>query len=154
MTRRVHDTDRALAAVRRVREAREQDSRLGLQQALATSRAREAAAERARVRVEQAPAFGGGTPGDFWLHVRHGAALAQASAEAARQAENGRLVAEEAAGRWRHDRQQVRVADLLLDRRAEERRAERARREQRELDDLAAQGWLRRLRDRSPEVAR
>lgn len=147
MSPRVHESDRALAAVRRVREARERDSRLGLQQALATSRARDAAADRTRARVEHAPAFGTGTPADFWLHAQRGAALAQAATDAAEQAETGRLVAEEAAGRWRHDRQQVRVVDLLLDRRAEERRLERARREERELDDLAAQGWLRRSRE-------
>ena len=53
-------------------------------------------------------------------------------------------VADEARRRWVADRSAVRVAELLLDRRAEARAEERARREAADLDDLAATGWLRR----------
>jgi hypothetical protein len=41
------------------------------------------------------------------------------------------------------DRQAVRTVELLLERRADERRAELARREAVDLDELASQGWLR-----------
>jgi flagellar biosynthesis chaperone FliJ len=42
---------------------------------------------------------------------------------------------------------------MLLERRAQARAEERARRETRELDDLAAQAWLRRRGDTEEEVA-
>ena len=138
-----HPQDRALAAVRRVRGARERDSKIGLQQALATARQRAEAAERATQKVTEVPGFGAGTVGDFHRHVLHTTVLAADARAAADSAESGRLLAEEATGRWQRDRAALRVADLLLERRAEQRAAERARREAAELDDLAAQGWLR-----------
>jgi hypothetical protein len=104
--------DRGLVAVRRVREARERDSRAGLEQALAETRQRAATAEVSRARLAAAPTFGSGT-------------------------------AEEARRRWGLDRRAVRTVELLLERRAAERRADRARREAADLDELAAQGWLR-----------
>jgi hypothetical protein len=136
--------DRSLNAVRRVREAREQDSRFGLQRMLATSRQRDAEAAQAAARLTAEPAFGSGTPADLTAHVARTTWLVAAQAEADRRAEAGRAVAAEAAHRWQLDKQQVRVVELLLDRRARARAEERARREARELDDLAAQGWLRR----------
>ena len=142
MSARQHD--RSLNAVRRVREAREQDSRFGLQRMLATSRQRDAEAQQAADRLAAEPAFGSGTPADLTAHGARTAWLATEPVDAARRAEAGRAVAAEAAHRWQLDKQQVRVVDLLLDRRARARAEERARREARELDDLAAQGWLRR----------
>ncbi len=138
------EPDRALGAVRRVRDAREQDSRIGLQHALAAARTRDAEAERARARLDQAPAFGTGSVADFRGHVLHVTALAQGEQQAAQRAESSRAVADEATRRWQRDRTELRVVDLLLERRAAERAEERGRREARELDDLAAQGWLRR----------
>jgi hypothetical protein len=139
----IHEQDRALGAVRRVRTAREQDSRIGLQVALATSRQRRREAERANARLVQAPRFGVGSLTEFHGHVLHVTALAQAELLAADRAESSRAVAQEATVRWQRDRTALRVVDLLLERRAEERADERDRREARELDDLAAQGWLR-----------
>ncbi len=139
----VHEQDRALGAVRRVRTAREQDSRIGLQQALAVSRERDQEAEQAQARLLGAPTFSAGTLADFRLHVLRMNGLAEAQRAAAGRAETSRAVAEEATRRWQHDRSHLRVVDLLLERRAEERAQERDRRDARELDDLAAQGWLR-----------
>lgn len=142
--------DRGLVAVRRVREARERDSRLGLQQALATTRQHEAEAAEARSRLDTAPGFGTGTADEYRVYTLLVRALAQSVVEKEEVVRRSTTVAEEARRRWGLDRQAVRTVELLLERRAEERRAHRARIEAAELDDLAAQGWLR---ARAAEVA-
>jgi flagellar export protein FliJ len=139
-----HEQDRGLAAVRRVRAAREDDSRIGLQRALAESRRRAEEADRLRTGLEAAPAFAAGSVLDFHRHSQRLTALAEATRAAGDAAATSARVADEAAGRWQHDRTEVRAVDLLLQRRAEVRAAERDRRETHELDDLAAVGWLRR----------
>ncbi len=138
-----HPQDRALVAVRRVRAARERDSRIGLQQALVAARTRADEAAAAQQRLRQAPAFAEGSATDLHVHVLHTRLLAADAHAAAERAEAGRLLTEEASAHWQRDRSALRVAELLLERRAEERAAERDRREARALDDLAAQGWLR-----------
>jgi flagellar export protein FliJ len=139
--------DRALMAVRRVRDSREQDSRIGLQQALVSVRAREEQAARASARRTGDAGFGAGTVVDFQAYVARQAALVAHEQDARDRVESSRLVADEAERRWHADRQQVRTVELLLERRARVRREERARREARELDDLAGQAWLRRSSD-------
>ena len=136
--------DRGLTAVRRVRSARETDSRIGLQHALAALRDREAEAARAADRLDHAPRFGAGSTGEFAAHLIHVGALAHDQARTALAAASSATVADEATRRWQQDRTAVRAVELLLERRAAERAAERVRREAAELDDLAAQGWLRR----------
>ena len=136
--------DRALSAVRRVRAVRENDSRIGLQHALAESRRRAEEAERALQAVATAPAFAEGTVAQFLGHTQRLTGLAGASRSAEDAAATSSRVAEEATRRWQHDRTEVRVVDLLLERRAAERAAERERRLVAELDDLAAVGWQRR----------
>ena len=143
------EEDRALAALRRVRDSREQDSRFGLQQALHAVRLRDEEAEVARSRRAATLSFGAGSLADFHAYRTFTAGMARAEEVATDRARSSRLVADEAERRWQHDRQEVRVVDLLLERRAQQRRAERARREAAELDDLATQSWLRR---RSAEV--
>jgi flagellar protein FliJ len=138
----VHE-DRALNAVRRVRDSREQDSRFGLQHALNAARRREEDLREARESRGAAASFSVGSTTDFAQHLAHVAALAALEARAAERVEGSRLVAAEATRRWQRDRQQVRVVDLLLERRAEQRAAERRRHEAHELDDLATQAWLR-----------
>ncbi len=138
-----HEQDRALEAVRRVRTVREQDSRFGLTVSLTSEQARAVEAEAAQQRREQAPAFGVGSVQDFASHVGRVSGLVALENRATARATASRVVAEEARHRWQHDRKQVRVVDLLLERRAAERAEERARREQARLDDLATQGWLR-----------
>jgi flagellar export protein FliJ len=140
---KAREEDRGLRAVRRVREVRETDSRFGLSVALGSVRDRDAEVERAARRVAEAERFHAGTVADFRGHVDRLAGLVQLHAQATARAAASRTVAAEAQRRWRHDRQQVRVVDLLLERRAAARAEERARREQAQLDDLASQGWLR-----------
>lgn len=141
---RSHEQDRGLTAVRRVRSARENDSRIGLQQSLAETRRKQAEATRLRLLLEAAPGFGTGTVVDFRLHTQRLTGLAEAGSRAEDAAASSARVAEEAGRRWQHDRTEVRVVDLLLERRAAARAAERTRREAAELDDLAAVGWLSR----------
>ena len=136
--------DAALNAVRRVRAVRENDSRIGLQRALAESRERAELAQRADARVRDAAGFESGGVADFHAHVGRLAALADARAAMQRSADLAERVAAQAARRWQQDKTEVRVAELLLERRAAERAAERDRRTRAELDDLAAVGWLRR----------
>lgn len=135
--------DRGLNAVRRVRNSREQDSRYGLQHALNAVRRRDAEVEQARARRAGAVSFAAGSLAEFRSHVARSTGLAELERQAVDRAESSRLVADEATRRWQHDRQQVRVVDLLLERRGEQRAQERARREAHELDDLATQAWLR-----------
>ena len=139
-----HDEDRGLTAVRRVRSARENDSRAGLQHALAETRRKQDEATRLRTMLETAPGFTDGSVVDFRLHTQRMSGLAEAGTRAVSAAATSARVADEAESRWQHDRTEVRVVDLLLDRRAAARAAERVRREAAELDDLAAVGWLRR----------
>jgi flagellar export protein FliJ len=137
------DADRGLNAVRRVREVRERDSRIGLQQALLAARAREAEAEAARARLAAAPHFGSGSAAEYQAFVLRVTALAESVLERQEELRRTTAVAEEARRRWGIDRQAVRTVGLLLERRAEERLQEAARREAADLDELAAQGWLR-----------
>lgn len=135
--------DRALNAVRRVREAREQDSRYGLARALAERSRREELAAQAADRLAQGTPFGAGAVGDFLTEVGRGAWLAEDLAAARRSADQAATVAAEAGHRWQRDRAATRVVELLLERHAEQRRADRARAEAREVDDIAGRGWLR-----------
>ena len=89
------------------------------------------------------PAFTAGGLADFAQHVALTSGLVAAESQAVQRVEDSRLVADEATRRWQHDRQQLRVVDLLLERRAAVRAEERARHEAHELDDLATQVWLR-----------
>jgi flagellar biosynthesis chaperone FliJ len=144
-----HEQDRGLTAVRRVRSARESDSRIGLQRALAEARARDEAAAQAAERISSVPAFGGGDARDFQLHRQLVNGLADHKRRAEESAAASHRVAEQARLHWLRDRTAVRTVDLLLERRAEVRGVERGRRETAQLDDLAASGWLRRTADLS-----
>ncbi len=141
-----HDDDRGLDAVRRVRSSRENDSRVGLQHALGDSRARTAAAVAAAAALSGARAFSAGSASEFQVHRQHVTSLATGQVQAETVATRTANVAEEARHRWLRDRTAVHSVDLLLERRASERRAERSRREAAELDDLAASRWLRAVR--------
>ena len=135
--------DRGLVAVRRVREVRERDSRIGLQEALAATRRREADAAAARVRLETAPGFDAGSADEFRSYHVLVRALAESVAEKEEEVRRSATVSAEARRRWGLDRQSLRTVEMLLERRADERRRQRARREAADLDELATQGWLR-----------
>jgi hypothetical protein len=149
MSGKVHVDDRALAAVRRVRVARENDSRVGLQRALTESRLARDAADRAQQRLAGAPPFGTGLVADFQRHRTMLTLMATDRVTAEHDADAGARIAEEARVRWIADRTAVRVADQLLDRRRAARADDRARREAAELDDLAATAWLRRATEQT-----
>lgn len=139
-----HAQDRGLLAVRRVREVRELDARLGLAQARAEERA--AAARLARLEqvlddgAEQPPVLTGAE-----LVVRRGALLrvgTEVTGSREALASAGR-VSDAARAHWQAARTRTRAIDTLLDRRAEARRAEARRAEARELDEIATRAWLR-----------
>ena len=67
--------DRALNAVRRVRDSREQDSRFGLQHALSAVRRRQTELREARERRAAAPSFAFGSTAEFVQHLGPLAAL-------------------------------------------------------------------------------
>jgi flagellar biosynthesis chaperone FliJ len=143
MTAPRHPEDRALNAVRRVRDSREQDSRFGLQHSLSAVRDRERDLELARERTARSAPFTQGTPAEFTTRIAELGRLATLQQVALESVRDSRLVADESRNRWQRDRQQVRVVERLLERRARERAEERARHEARELDDLASQAWMR-----------
>jgi flagellar export protein FliJ len=135
--------DAGLRAVARVRAVREQDSRLGLQQAVRELRQHEEESADLRHRIERSEVFGSGSTASY-LALRAsleavGAALRAADAQAA----SSRTISETAYGRWQRDKSRLSAVELLLGRRAAERRAEAARKEARELDELAVQRWRR-----------
>jgi flagellar FliJ protein len=135
--------DAGLRAVARVRAVREQDSRLGLQQAVRELREHEVESADLRERLTSSEAFGSGTTASY-LALRAsleavGAALRAADAQAA----SSRTISETAYARWQADKSRLSAVEVLLDRRAAQRRAEAVRREARELDELAVTRWRR-----------
>lgn len=144
MTLRRHDADRALGAVERVRSVREEDSRIGLQQALSASAADAAVVEATRAAMELHPAFTHGSVQGFHTDRARLLGLAEQHELDRERAEASRGVAEHARRRWQEDRTRLRAVEMLLARRVELRRLERDRLEAVALDDLAGQAWLRR----------
>lgn len=137
----VHDA--GLRAVARVRGVRETDSRLGLSTALAETRAAQAAVDVLRHRMAEADRFQAGSAGEF-LALRRSLEVIGDRLIAAEQARDAaRLISDAAHAQWQHDRSRLAAVEGLLERRAAARRAEAARAEARELDDIAAQRWLR-----------
>ena len=144
MTSTSHDA--GLRAVARVRAVREQDSRLGLQQAVREQREHEHAVTELRGRIEHSGTFAAGSTGatGSYLALRASLAAAGAALRAAEaQAASSRTISEAAYGRWQQDKARLSAVELLLERRGEARRADAARREARELDELAVQRWRR-----------
>lgn len=139
-----HQEDAGLHAVARVRGVREQDSRIGLQQALAEHRAHTGRATELRRRLDSSPAFATGPAGAYLVHRGSLDALGVAIRAADEDAAASRLISEAAYDRWQADRARLAAVELLVERRAAARRAEAARVEARELDEIAAQLWQRR----------
>lgn len=144
---------RALQAVRRVREVRERDSLIGLQRARTTHLERQAAAQAAQERLDGAPGFDRGTPADFVGHRALLTGLAEARSATQTRLQRSQTLTDEAQRRWQQDRNARRAVELLLERREEERRVERDRREASTLDDLAGQAWQRRRTTASRRTA-
>ncbi|QIG42464.1 hypothetical protein G5V58_06485 [Nocardioides anomalus] len=137
--------DRGLAAVARVREVREQDSRMGLVHADREHRAVVARAEELDHLVDTHQAAAGEPlPAGQWAAQRTVlGTVAAAARRTHREADAAGVVRTAAQEHWQQDRSRLRAVETLLERRAEARRAEAARAEGRLLDDLGAQRWLR-----------
>jgi flagellar export protein FliJ len=135
--------DAGLRAVARVRAVRETDSRVGLRTAWDEYRATQHRVDDLRHQLETASAFGSGSAASF-LALRQSLEVlgdVLIAAEDARDA--SRLISETAFARWQHDRTRLAAVEMLLERRTDARRAVAERAEVRELDDIAAQRWLR-----------
>ena len=136
--------DAGMRAVARVRGVREQDSRLGLQQAVAEEHEAGRHLTLLEDRLASAEDSTGADLATF-LAVRVGhQALAADIARSRMAVATARTVTASARDHWQRDKTRLSAVELLLERRAEERRAEQARREARDLDDVVAQRWLRR----------
>lgn len=145
------EVDRGMLAVRRARSVRERDSRVGLQQALQEHQQRRRHLTTLQDRLAEASAWQEGDISSY-LARRHGLlALGDAIVRATEQVDAAQQIADSAHAHWSHDKVRLSAVESLLERRAEVRRAERARREAAELDDIAAQLWIRsRGADASP----
>ncbi|CAM3441020.1 flagellar FliJ family protein [Nocardioides dubius] len=130
-----------MQAVARVREVRERDSRLGLSTALAEQRACAQAVDEARTLLATTPAPGTATARDFVYQRSVLSAWCQTLSQREQATDSARVVADAARAHWQLDHSRLSAVESLIERRAEERRAELARREERELDDVAARLW-------------
>lgn len=139
-----HPDDAGLRAVARVRQAREEDARIGLQQARGEEAARHAAAAELQRQLIARRASGAMRAGEFVTHHAWVSAVGSALSDAEEQARAAGTVAGEAEARWRSDRARLEAMEVLLERRLTERREAKARAEARELDDIAGQQWARR----------
>lgn len=140
MSRIEHDA--GLHAVARVRAIRERDSLLGLQ----ASRAEEQQAQQRVVDTESRLASWSapeGTTSAFLAARASGLALAHEARLARTAAETARTFTLASQDHWRRDKTRLSAVERLLEQRATERRAEAARREARESDELASVRWLR-----------
>ncbi len=128
--------DKGMKAVRRVREVRERDSRIGLLHALAAVRDREAWLEELRNALQQAVTRGADTLDQFVVSRQLLATMAEAVGEAEHRLASARTVATAAHHRWQADKAGLKAIEHLLERRAEARAEEQAKAEVREVDDI------------------
>lgn len=142
-----HADDAGMRAVARVRSVRESDSRVGLQTALLESRTAQGRVDDLRDRITAAGGFATGSAAEFLALRASLSALGDVLIAAEAHLDESRTISEAAYARWQHDRTRLAAIEMLLDRRAAARRAERDRAEARELDDIAAQRWLSQQRE-------
>lgn len=149
--RQDNDPDAGMRAVARVRSVREQDSRLGLGRAAADEReaARRLDAVRAQLATASVPESA--DPARFALGRLAVAAIAADVTVAGEALTTAGNVTAAARAHWQHDKTRLSAVELLLERREEERLAERQRRETADVDDLVATRWLRNRRALSAE---
>lgn len=145
--------DRGLAAVARVRTVREQDSRLGLQLAIAEQQTREQRLADLRAELDRAAGqeaqvlASGASPGTL-LSLRTMLIELGRSLGAARdEVTAGEALTHAARVRWEADRARLAAVQSLLEHRRQQRLAEQRLEEAKQADDIAAQGWLRRRAD-------
>lgn len=142
-----NDPDAGMRAVARVRGVREQDSRLGLARAAADEREAGRRVEAVVARLAAATDPAAIDPSGY-ATARLAAAGLAADVTASRTAlASATTLTTVARSHWQRDRTRLAAVELLLERRAEARREERARRERVEVDDLVAARWMRSHRD-------
>lgn len=140
---RDHDPDAGMRAVARVRGVREQDSRLGLSRVAADEReaGRRTTALREQLAATVLPESA--DPGAFALGRLAATGISAQVAEAERRLAAAGTVTTAAREHWQQDVTRLSAVELLLERRAQQRGAERLRRETSEVDDLVSARWLR-----------
>jgi flagellar export protein FliJ len=144
----VHDP--GLRAAARVRGVREQDSLMALQNALATQREHEERLARLREQLTAAAALeadilgASGTPGALLTLRMTLTQLAESTRIAREELSSAEVLADAARDRWEHDRSRLAAVEQLIERRTAERRHAARRAEDRQTDETATQGWLRR----------
>lgn len=145
--------DAGLLAVARVRRVRETDSRIGLQTAIAEQRAAQARVEDLRHRLIDAQRFDAGSTSDFVVLRDLLQVIGTVLLTAIDEHSQTLTISAAALAAWQRDRAKLAAIEGLLESRADARRAEAARLEARELDDLATQRWLRAQGPEFGEVA-
>ncbi|GAA3531200.1 flagellar FliJ family protein [Nocardioides daeguensis] len=141
--RQVHGDDRGLAAVARVREVRETDSRIGLQRVLAEEVAVRARLGSLEAGIASAPVPAVTTAAELVSARTRLAHVGILVGETRKQAATAEVVTADTRARWGADRARLAAVEHLLERRAARRRTEAERRAARDADDLAAQRWAR-----------
>jgi flagellar export protein FliJ len=149
MSTKVHRLDRGPTAVRRVRDVREQDSRLGLQHALAEEAALLGRLDSYEGRLATTEPATSGSCAELVRQRTALGMLALLIADTRERAATSTALVSDARARWAADKSRLEAVEHLLERRAQERAAEAARRTAAELDDLAAQRWQRRTQEES-----
>lgn len=135
--------DRGMLAVRRARSVRERDSRIGMSTAVAQREQQRARVTDLRTQLDDASTWREGDTPSFLAGRAGILALGDALASATERLEQAARVADAAHAHWSSDKARLSAVESLLERRAEQRRAERERRVAAELDDVAAQLWIR-----------
>jgi flagellar protein FliJ len=135
----------SLSGLVRVRSIRERDSRTGLATALGEERAAAAHVADLEGMLASLPMPTVLDLEAFRSH-QHTVEMIRAGLEEARRSlETARHVSDAARDRWVADRTRLKAVESLVERRAAVARAERARREIRELDEVASDLWRRTL---------
>lgn len=136
--------DRGLHAVSRVRDVRERDSRLGLQQALREQSALQTRLDELQDAMRTHGSFVSGDMHQFVALQQSLAVLREAAGDARREVEGAAVISASALSHWHRDKTRLSAVEGLLERRADERTAETRAKEAHELDDVAGRLWLRR----------
>jgi flagellar export protein FliJ len=133
-----------LRGLLRLRSVRERDSRIGL--AAALQEEREAAAKLADLQqlLEGLPMPAASDLAAFQGRQHTIELVRDALADTRATLETARVLTAAARERWVSDRSRLAAVESLVERRAAAARAERQRRETRELDEVAEEMWRRR----------
>jgi flagellar protein FliJ len=140
MTRRGETSLRGLV---RLRSLRERDSRLGLATALLEERAAAGQVRALEEQVTSTPDVGVSDLGAFRARQHRLEALALALSQARAAHVSAHQLALAARSRWVQDRTRLAAVESLVARRAAAVREERRRRENREMDAIGQDLWLR-----------